>query len=55
MQLNTAALSETENSFENWLDELIGQIFDPEIPFQKTEDWSPCRYCDFKNACNRNA
>ncbi|MGM0566559.1 MAG: PD-(D/E)XK nuclease family protein [Bacteroidota bacterium] len=54
MQLNTSTLPEAENDFENWLIELINQIFDPDLPFQKTEDWAPCRYCDFINLCNRN-
>lgn len=54
MQLNTSVFSESDDDFENWLNELVNQIFDPILPFKKTEDWTPCRYCDFKNACNRH-
>lgn len=47
---------ETENlleEFEDLLQTLIDEIFDPEVDFTQTEDTDECKYCDFKNICNR--
>ena len=40
--------------FESRLTELIRQIFDPAIPFSQTEDENQCRYCSFKEVCNKS-
>jgi len=40
--------------FESRLIKLIRQIFDPAIPFSQTEDENQCRYCSFKEVCNKS-
>jgi len=45
-------LPETDQ-FEDYLNGLISEIFDPSINFQQTEDDKICSYCDFKDICNR--
>ncbi len=42
----------TEN-FERVLQEVIRRIFDVRTPFSQTSDKESCKYCDFKNICNR--
>lgn len=32
---------------------LLTEIFNPEIPFTQTEDETRCRYCPYKDICNR--
>ena len=32
---------------------LLDEMYDPEIPFRRTEDVKVCEYCDFKNICGR--
>ncbi len=39
--------------FEGQLDRLLTGLFDANMPFVQTEDPDRCRYCDFKNMCNR--
>ena len=39
--------------FESIIRLLIDEIFDPEISFTQTDDTDVCKYCDFKNICNR--
>lgn len=36
------------------LKEVIAEIFNPDIPFCKTSEDDACKYCDFKQLCNRN-
>jgi RecB family exonuclease len=35
------------------LTKVLGEIFNPEIAFDQTEDLSVCAYCDFKGICGR--
>lgn len=39
--------------FENQLNVLLTSLFDVNKPFAQTEDGDRCRYCDFKDMCNR--
>ena len=39
--------------FEGGLSELIGEIYNPEIPFDQTEDVKKCEYCAYKEICGR--
>gem|GEM_PF-6349534 len=38
---------------EAHLRQLIADLFDPEKPFQKTEDRAVCQWCDYKKICGR--
>ncbi len=40
--------------FENVLSEIIGEMLNENVPFEMTEDQSKCKFCDFKDVCNRN-
>jgi len=35
------------------LEGLLNELYDPQIPFRRTEDVDKCSYCDFKNICGR--
>ena len=35
------------------LDELLREIFNPEVAFDQTEELDKCSYCDFKAICKR--
>lgn len=39
--------------FEKVLEQKLGEIFDPEIPFTQTDDEKKCRICIYKNICER--
>jgi CRISPR/Cas system-associated exonuclease Cas4 (RecB family) len=41
------------DSFEEGLARLIGEIYDPLIPFDQTEDVKKCEYCAYKEICGR--
>jgi hypothetical protein len=41
--------------FEVQLKLLVKEIFDTETPFTQTKDEDRCRYCDFREMCNRNS
>ncbi|EPA00551.1 hypothetical protein A33Q_0024 [Indibacter alkaliphilus LW1] len=51
--------SEVENyfdhqeEFEAGLSTLLGEIFDPEVPFVQTDDTAKCSYCAYKEMCGR--
>lgn len=45
--------SPLQESFENRLQILLNGIFDPGIHFTQTPVTSNCRYCDFREMCNR--
>lgn len=36
------------------LNELLKEIFNPEIPFRQTECSNSCKFCDFKSYCGRD-
>lgn len=40
--------------FEELLAELLGEILNPDIPFEPTQDKDRCVFCEFKNLCGRN-
>ena len=40
--------------FEERLKDIITEIFNPEIPFEPTDDKETCRNCDFSSLCGRN-
>ncbi len=42
-----------EERFEEHLQQLLIEIFDPEIPFCQTDELEKCSYCDFKSICKR--
>jgi len=41
------------SEFEKHLIMMIGEILNDQTPFSKTPDKTICRFCDFKNVCNR--
>ena len=49
--VNDISLYETE--FTNNLQQVISEIFSPDTPFCKTDNLESCKYCDFKQLCNR--
>ena len=42
------------NEFEEKLMALVKEIFNPDVPFEPTEDIETCRNCDFSQLCGRN-
>ncbi len=46
-------LPDEENYFEEYLFNLIGEIFDPSIQFEQTTDENICSYCDYREICNK--
>lgn len=42
-----------EDEFRERLQQLLREIYDPEIPFDQTEDTKQCEYCDFRKLCKR--
>jgi len=44
---------DVEENFLTGLTSCVEEIFDPEIPFKQTQLHDNCKYCDFKNICNR--
>ena len=39
--------------YETGLKSLMGELYDPTVPFSQTDDWSKCKYCAFKEICGR--
>lgn len=39
--------------FREGLTRLLEEIYDPKVPFQQTHVTERCKYCDFKEICNR--
>ncbi|GMQ29450.1 PD-(D/E)XK nuclease family protein [Algoriphagus confluentis] len=39
--------------FEQGLSGLLGEIFNPEVPFDQTEDEKKCEYCAYREICGR--
>lgn len=46
-------VAEVYRDFEEGLGRLVSDIFDPSKPFIQAEDEKRCRYCNFRDACNR--
>lgn len=42
-----------EDDFREHLQELLEEIFSPEVTFCQTEDTKKCEYCDFRSLCKR--
>ncbi len=42
-----------EAEFRERLGGLLQEIFDPDVPFNQTEDAKRCEYCDFRRLCKR--
>jgi hypothetical protein len=42
-----------EAEFVKELHEIIKEIFSPTLPFCRTGKLDACKYCDFKQLCNR--
>lgn len=40
--------------FEEYLKEVIGELYNPEIPFQAQPESNSCKYCPIKTACTAN-
>ncbi|MEN8225615.1 MAG: PD-(D/E)XK nuclease family protein [Bacteroidota bacterium] len=40
-------------TFEHKLQEMMEEIFNPSIPFSQAKDESRCKYCSYKEICNR--
>jgi hypothetical protein len=41
------------SSFEELLIDKINEIFDKKLLFEQTEDVKICKYCSYKNICNK--
>ncbi|MTI21133.1 PD-(D/E)XK nuclease family protein [Fulvivirga sp. RKSG066] len=39
--------------FEEFLTELLSEIYDPEVTFDQTDDYKNCEYCPYKDICGR--
>ncbi|MCK9616840.1 MAG: PD-(D/E)XK nuclease family protein [Lentimicrobiaceae bacterium] len=39
--------------FEEYLNILLSEIFDTQVPFTQTKDINNCKYCNYKLICNR--
>ena len=60
--LDTVRLNKTDDildtdsiqKFEEKLMDVLSEMLNPEIPFTKTGDKERCKFCDFKNICERN-
>ncbi|MBI9062223.1 MAG: PD-(D/E)XK nuclease family protein [Marinilabiliaceae bacterium] len=46
-------LSAVRLDFEANLDDLLNELYDPEVPFSPTEDPMKCSYCTYKDLCNK--
>ncbi|MCK5220072.1 MAG: PD-(D/E)XK nuclease family protein, partial [Candidatus Aminicenantes bacterium] len=42
------------DEFEKILSSILGDIYDPDVPFTQTEDEKACKYCLHKNICERS-
>jgi len=41
------------DDFETSLKEMLTEIFNPSIPFRRTEEFDHCKYCDYRQICGR--
>ncbi|WP_439185187.1 PD-(D/E)XK nuclease family protein [Carboxylicivirga taeanensis] len=46
-------LQSVQNEFKAGLDNLLADLYNPDIPFQPVEDITKCRFCPYKSLCNR--
>ncbi|MFT7055805.1 MAG: CRISPR/Cas system-associated exonuclease Cas4 (RecB family) [Roseivirga sp.] len=45
--------NEIMNEFEDQLQQMVKEIYDPTVPFVQTEDVKRCEYCAYKKICGR--
>lgn len=45
--------SQIENDFQQSLDALLTEIFNPEVPFRQTDNVSDCSFCHLRSLCRR--
>lgn len=50
---NEVVFSEIRDEFNRGFQEILSEIFNPDIPFVQTEDEQACRYCPFTGICSR--
>jgi len=43
-----------ETAFLTNLEQMLGELFDPEIPFSQTDNEKICSYCDYNKICHRD-
>lgn len=48
-----ALLPEHLADYRQGLEQVVQEIFDPEVPFVQTQEAKNCNYCDFKALCGR--
>ena len=46
-------LYNVQKEFEEELDVLLSEIFNPDITFNPTDDADKCKYCTYRELCNR--
>ncbi len=42
-----------KNDVEDYIKDLLSELFDREIPFTQTENTDNCKYCNYKDICGR--
>tara|TARA_R110000868_G_scaffold39138_2_gene136509 strand:+ start:99 stop:437 length:339 start_codon:yes stop_codon:yes gene_type:complete len=45
--------AEVEAKYTDLLKQFVGEIFDPEVPFDQTDDTKKCGYCPYVGMCMR--
>lgn len=45
--------AEVQGTFEEFMKEVLSELFDPSIPFRQTDDQKVCSYCPFASSCGR--
>lgn len=44
---------QVKEPYENHLQQLLEELFNPEVPFNQTDDLKQCSYCSYKGICQR--
>jgi CRISPR/Cas system-associated exonuclease Cas4 (RecB family) len=47
--------AEVREEFNTGFKEVLKELFNPDVPFKRTEDEQICRYCPFTGICSRDA
>ena len=45
--------AEVQGTFEEFMTEVLSELFDPSAPFRQTDDQEVCSYCPFASSCGR--
>ena len=45
--------AEVRETFEEFMTEVLSELFDPSVPFRQTDDQKVCSYCPFASSCGR--